>query len=55
MPLKTKLTEMLGIEHPIICGGMQYVGCESCTSTAALTGLIAAWFSPLTDLTSVID
>ncbi|CAJ1424058.1 unnamed protein product [Effrenium voratum] len=26
MPLRTALTEMLGIEHPIIQGGMQYVG-----------------------------
>ena len=26
MPLKTALTEMLGIQHPIIQGGMQYVG-----------------------------
>jgi len=22
---KTKITEMLGIEHPIICGGMQWI------------------------------
>jgi len=26
MPLKTKLTEILGIEHPIVQGGMHYVG-----------------------------
>jgi len=26
MPLRTALTDMLGIEHPIIQGGMQYVG-----------------------------
>lgn len=26
MPLKTKFTEMCGIEHPVLCGGMQYVG-----------------------------
>ncbi|CAL1158515.1 unnamed protein product [Cladocopium goreaui] len=26
MPLRTALTNMLGIEHPIIQGGMQYVG-----------------------------
>eukprot|EP01060_Flectonema_neradi_P004003 TRINITY_DN12642_c0_g1_i1.p1 TRINITY_DN12642_c0_g1~~TRINITY_DN12642_c0_g1_i1.p1 ORF type:complete len:332 (+),score=82.45 TRINITY_DN12642_c0_g1_i1:49-1044(+) len=26
MVLKTKLTEILGIEHPIICGGMHWVG-----------------------------
>ena len=22
---KTKITEMLGIEHPILCGGMQWI------------------------------
>ena len=22
---KTKITELLGIEHPIICGGMQWI------------------------------
>ena len=26
MVLKTKVTEILGIEHPIICGGMHWVG-----------------------------
>ena len=26
MPLKTRVTELLGIEHPIIQGGMHHVG-----------------------------
>jgi len=26
MPLKTKFTELAGIEHPVLCGGMQYAG-----------------------------
>lgn len=26
MPLRTKFTELVGIEHPILCGGMQYAG-----------------------------
>lgn len=26
MPLKTRFTELCGIEHPVLCGGMQYVG-----------------------------
>jgi NAD(P)H-dependent flavin oxidoreductase YrpB (nitropropane dioxygenase family) len=26
MPFKTRITEMLEIEHPIIQGGMQWVG-----------------------------
>lgn len=38
MPLKTKLTEMLGIEHPIICGGMQYVGYAEMASAVSNAG-----------------
>jgi nitronate monooxygenase len=26
MPLRTKFTELVGIEHPVLCGGMQYAG-----------------------------
>ena len=26
MPLKTRFTELLGIEHPIVQGGMMWVG-----------------------------
>jgi len=26
MPLSTRFTQMCGIEHPVLCGGMQYVG-----------------------------
>jgi len=26
MPLHTRFTELVGIEHPVLCGGMQYVG-----------------------------
>ncbi len=26
MPLKTRITDMLGIAHPIVQGGMHYVG-----------------------------
>lgn len=26
MPLRTRFTDLVGIEHPILCGGMQYVG-----------------------------
>ena len=26
MPIKTRITELLRIEHPIIQGGMHYVG-----------------------------
>jgi NADH:quinone reductase (non-electrogenic) len=26
MAIKTRITELLGIEHPIVQGGMQWVG-----------------------------
>eukprot|EP00660_Eupelagonema_oceanica_P011837 gene11837-13525_t len=26
MPLQTRFTKLVGIEHPVLCGGMQYVG-----------------------------
>ena len=26
MPLRTAFTDLVGIEAPILCGGMQYVG-----------------------------
>lgn len=45
MPLKTALTEMLGIEHPIIQGGMQYVGyaeMASAVSNAGGLGILTA-------------
>merc|ERR1712139_278081 len=38
MPLKTALTEMLGIEHPIIQGGMQYVGYAEMASAVSNAG-----------------
>eukprot|EP00939_MAST-03C_sp_MAST-3C-sp1_P004299 g4299.t1 len=45
MPIKTKLTEMLGIEHPIIQGGMHYVGyaeMAAAVSNAGGLGVITA-------------
>ena len=38
MPLRTALTEMLGIEHPIIQGGMQYVGYAEMASAVSNAG-----------------
>ena len=39
MPFKTKLTELCKIEHPIIQGGMHYVGCKPrLTQNPALPG-----------------
>ena len=38
MPLNTALTDMLGIEHPIICGGMQYVGYAEMASAVSNAG-----------------
>jgi len=38
MPLKTAVTELLGIEHPIIQGGMQYVGYAEMASAVSNAG-----------------
>jgi len=38
MPLKTALTELLGIEHPIIQGGMQHVGYAEMASAVSNAG-----------------
>lgn len=45
MPFKTRVTEMLGIQHPIVCGGMTGVGTvELCAavSNAGGCGLLTA-------------
>eukprot|EP01013_Petalomonas_cantuscygni_P025870 TRINITY_DN47997_c0_g1_i1.p1 TRINITY_DN47997_c0_g1~~TRINITY_DN47997_c0_g1_i1.p1 ORF type:complete len:333 (+),score=66.47 TRINITY_DN47997_c0_g1_i1:147-1145(+) len=45
MPIRTKLTEALGIEHPIICGGMHFVGyaeLAAAVSNAGGLGVITA-------------
>ncbi|KAI9203674.1 uncharacterized protein BJ171DRAFT_509258 [Polychytrium aggregatum] len=49
MPLRTKLTEKLGIEHPIIQGGMQWVGTAemaSAVSNAGGLGVLTALTQP---------
>mmetsp|Transcript_5657 Transcript_5657/g.7879 ORF Transcript_5657/g.7879 Transcript_5657/m.7879 type:complete len:307 (+) Transcript_5657:61-981(+) len=49
MPLKTKLTEALGIEYPIIQGGMHYVGyaeMAAAVSNAGGLGTITALTQP---------
>jgi len=49
MPLKTRVTEMLGIEHPIIQGGMHYVGyaeLAAAVSNAGGLGIITALTQP---------
>ncbi|KAI8643039.1 2-nitropropane dioxygenase [Parasitella parasitica] len=49
MVFKTKLTELLGIKHPIVQGGMQYVGVAelvSAVSNAGGLGLITALTQP---------
>merc|ERR1711937_511791 len=38
MGLKTALTEMLGIKHPVIQGGMQYVGYAEMASAVSNAG-----------------
>eukprot|EP00928_Gymnodinium_smaydae_P089580 TRINITY_DN73522_c0_g1_i1.p2 TRINITY_DN73522_c0_g1~~TRINITY_DN73522_c0_g1_i1.p2 ORF type:complete len:335 (+),score=91.88 TRINITY_DN73522_c0_g1_i1:63-1067(+) len=52
MPLKTALTEMLGIEAPIIQGGMQYVGyaeMASAVSNAGGLGILTGLTQPSPD------
>ncbi|KAI8980285.1 2-nitropropane dioxygenase [Pilobolus umbonatus] len=49
MVIKTKLTELLGIKHPIVQGGMQYVGTAemaSAVSNAGGLGLLTALTQP---------
>jgi nitronate monooxygenase len=40
MPIKTQLTEMLGIEHPIVCGGMTGTGTVELTAAISETGCL---------------
>ncbi|ORY92204.1 2-nitropropane dioxygenase [Syncephalastrum racemosum] len=52
MVFKTKLTELTGIEHPIVQGGMQYVGVAelaSAVSNAGGLGLLTALTQPTPD------
>lgn len=52
MVLKTALTEMLGIQHPIIQGGMQYVGyaeMASAVSNAGGLGILTGLTQPSPD------
>eukprot|EP00746_Dinoflagellata_sp_MGD_P008397 gnl/MRDRNA2_/MRDRNA2_116792_c0_seq1.p1 gnl/MRDRNA2_/MRDRNA2_116792_c0~~gnl/MRDRNA2_/MRDRNA2_116792_c0_seq1.p1 ORF type:complete len:337 (+),score=70.87 gnl/MRDRNA2_/MRDRNA2_116792_c0_seq1:96-1106(+) len=45
MPLRTRFTELVGIEHPVLCGGMQYVGyaeLAAAVSNAGGLGTISA-------------
>ena len=37
-PFKTKVTEMLGIEHPVIMGGMTGVGTPELAAAVSLAG-----------------
>jgi len=49
MPLKTKLTEALGITHPVVQGGMQWVGTAelaSAVSNAGALGILTALTQP---------
>ena len=49
MAIKTRITEMLGIEHPIVQGGMQWVGTAemaSAVSNAGGLGILTALTQP---------
>ena len=41
MAFKTRITEMLGIEHPIVQGGMQWVGTAEMASAVSNAGGLA--------------
>ncbi len=52
MPFRTRITELLGIEHPIVQGGMQSVGVAelaSAVSNAGGLGLLTALTQPTPD------
>ncbi len=52
MPIKTALIDLLGIEHPIICGGMQYVGyaeMAAAVSNAGGLGVLTGLTQPSPD------
>ena len=52
MALKTRITELLGIEHPIVQGGMQWVGraeLAAAVSEAGGLGIITALTQPTPD------
>lgn len=52
MAIKTRITEMLGIEHPIVQGGMQNVGIAelaSAVSNAGALGILTALAQPSPD------
>ena len=49
MPLKTRITDLLGIEHPIVQGGMQSVGVAelaAAVSNAGGLGILTALTQP---------
>lgn len=49
MPLKTRVTEILGIEHPIVCGGMMWVGVgelAAAVSNGGGLGMVTALTQP---------
>ena len=50
--IKTRITELLGVEHPVIQGGMQHVGIAelaSAVSNAGGFGILTALTQPTTD------
>jgi len=54
--MKTKLTELLGIEYPIICGGMMRVGTAelaAAASNAGALGVMTALSQPTSELLKV--
>ncbi|ORX47069.1 inosine monophosphate dehydrogenase [Hesseltinella vesiculosa] len=53
MPFKTRFTELVGVEHPIVQGGMQWVGVAelaSAVSNAGGLGLLTALTQPTPEM-----
>ncbi len=57
-PMKTKLTEMLGIKYPIVCGGMMRLAypplCAAISNAGGLGNLTAAMYKDKKDFTAAI-
>ena len=49
MAIKTRFTELFGVEHPIAQGGMQWVGKAELVSAVALSALVAKLHAPTPD------
>lgn len=52
MPIKTRFTELFGVEHPIAQGGMQWVGKAELVGAVANAGASRAGASAMDDVSA---